>query len=266
MAPIIEDKIVPAGSIPHELEKDAEADNKQQAAQRIKVGEKDMDPNDLAKSYLELEKKLGSQGSELGKYRSQNELLTRQLADMQQRFESANTPAAKQSQDPDFDAMKAQITKAIDSGEISLEEGNARMWDLMDQKATMKAQKAAEKAVMEARSAFEKAQQDKEAEQIQARFLEKNKDFLAFRDSEDAARIKAENPLHDDVSAYYENKANLAMQKYEELASKIESGAKPKGPVVDKPGSAIRTQNLNKPRSFEERRQAAFAAANAIGS
>jgi|GEM_PF-1916300 len=265
MAPIIEDKIIPAGNIPHELEKDAKTDNNQQETQRIKVGEKDMDPNDLAKSYLELEKKLGSQGSELGKYRSQNDLLMQQLADMQQRLGSANTPA-KQSQDPDFDAMKAEIAKAIDSGEISLEEGNAKMWDLMDQKATMKAQKAAEKAVMEARSAFDKAQQEKEAEQIKARFLEKNKDFLAFRDSEDAARIKADNPLHDDVSAYYENKANIAIQKYEELASKIESGAKPKGPVVDKPGSAIRTQNLNKPRSFEERRQAALAAANAVGS
>jgi hypothetical protein len=255
-----DDAIIPAGGLPP-------TDKEPQAppTTKIKVGEKEMDPADLAKSYLELQKKLGEQGNELGKFRGQSEILLRQVADMQERMAGQQRGEQKQNQPPDFEAQKAAITKAIDSGEISVEEGNAKMWDLMDERATMKAQKIAEKAVMEARSAFEKAQQDREAEQIKAKFLDKNKDFLAFRDSEDAARIKAEDPVHDDVSAYYAWIAMKAVQQFNELSDRVQSGAKPKGPVVDKPGSAIRTQNLSKPRSFEERRQAALAAANATG-
>lgn len=252
------DGIIPSGSLPPNSDKASDGSNPEPSTSRIKVGDREMAPEELAKSYEELQKKLGSQGNELGKYRSQNELLMNQLSTMQQMQAKPKEPEKPKA---DFEALQKELLQGIETGDLSLEDALKKGLSLANENATHKAREATRLAVEEAQAAFQKAWKERDAQEVQNRFLSKNKDFIDFRQSEDAARIKAENPLHDDVSAYYEWKAIQAQQQYEDLQKKIEAGAKPAGPVLDKPGNSIRSQNLNKPRSFEERRAAARAAA-----
>lgn len=226
----------------------------------IKVGDKEYKtPDELAKAYEKLHSKFGEAGKERGDLKAQNKVLAQQLEALMKQQQSKPEEAKPKT---DYEAMRLDIAKKVSNGDLSAEEGLDAMAKWSADFANYKASDAMERAVATMREQLDAKFQDLEARKIQEKFQEKNPDYPQVAQSGELDRYMAENPMHDQFSAYYAYKADQLAARLQEIEGRVQSGAKPTGPVVASPGNQIRNTNPTNqgPRAPSDRRAAMLAA------
>jgi anti-sigma28 factor (negative regulator of flagellin synthesis) len=181
--------------------------------------------DDLAKSYTELEKKLGEQGAR-----------TKHLTDLLLQSQKSAKPEPA-VQGPTYEQQIGEIQQRIENGEISVSEG-----------VVMSNNLTAEYAAKRATERMDKTLREREVQKERESFLESNPDFEELRQSGVLDKVKRNMPnLHDDFSAYYALKAEqnrlaveAARKQGIELgkteAARIAEGDRRTKKVLQKPG------------------------------
>lgn len=258
---------IPAGSVPNNSEtptskSDGETTQASESTgtstqSTIKIGDKEYgSPEELAKAYTSLEKKLGSQGSEVGELRKQNQLLMRQMEQALDKQKATETQ--QQAPKTDYEALMADIKTKVDSGDLSIEEA-------LFQSNQITAQMAEERALSKAEQFMSQQLQQRDAQSIQKDFLKENPDFLELQQSGALEQVKASNPLHDDLSAYYALQAQQAYERGKMEQAALKEGAARTDKVLTKPGSTIRQENKKRPSNPSEMKKAMLAALQSAG-
>ena len=243
---VMENKdVMPAGSLPPEIENEEITEQPVEPQTPPVVEEppklllgKFKTQEDLASAYKDLEGKLGQQGTEVGNLRKQVELASQMLSNQQ-------TPQGKNTNDrvAEIDSQLKLIEERGNAGDLTTGEA-----------ATQAAQLAAEKATIQSTRQFQQILKQNKAEEIQTNFIKNNPDFKQLQQDGTLDQIKAENPLHDNFSAYMEYKgrkvASDAQAKTEEAykkglaeGTKLKEGIQPTTKVLSKPGGNIRQVN-----------------------
>jgi hypothetical protein len=199
-------------------------------------------PEELAKAYAELEKDHGRIGSELGNTRKQNELLMNHLnAQLQNQGQAGN--AGAQPQLTDFDTEIANTTQMVEAGDLSVGEGMKKVAELTAAKVASMSQQQ-----------FAEYDKKRSAETVLQQFRRDNPEFDQVLASGALEPFKQANPMHDNLSAFYEWKGQQAItaaeQKVKEAYEKgkaetaaLAAGADGTRKVLTKPGGEARTTN-----------------------
>lgn len=256
---------IPAGSLPPEIEEttatpEAQVEINKEGGDSADTGKgnenplilgKFKTPDDLAKSYQELEQEHGRKSTELGSLRKQVDMLSNLVSNQSKQN---NAPAQATDRVSMIDKELAAVKEQADAGDLTSGEAAMRAANL-----------AAEKATIMAQSQFQNFMKTQKAEEIQAKFIKDNPDFRPLLDSGQLDAIKAENPMHDNFSAFLEYKmrqkgaeaqqsAKAAYDKGLQEGTKLKEGVQPASKVLSKPGTAIRqTNNQQGPVSDRER-------------
>jgi len=220
----------------------------------IKVGNKTYkDASELVGAYGELEKKLGSQGNEVGDLRRKTQELAAQLEETRKAAEAKN-----EAPKTDHDQMMAEIQKQVDEGELSVEEAIFKTSEIT-------AAKLAEQAAITAQNTINQALQERDQAQAIKEFHQANPKFAEVQASGILEQYKAQNPMEDDLSAFRMWERDQAFEAGKAAQSQIEAGAQQTDNVLTKPGQTIRQTNTPKPVTVEERKASMLAAINAAG-
>jgi len=182
-------------------------------------------PDDMAKSYTELENKLGSQGAQI-----------KHLSDLLLQSQKSARPEPA-VQGPTYEQQIAEIQQKIENGEIAVSEG-----------VVMSNNLTAEYAAKRATERMDKTIREREVQKERETFLESNPDFDELRQSGVLDKVKRNMPnLHDDFSAYYAFKAEQNRLAIEDArkqgvelgkteAARIAEGDRRTKKVLQKPG------------------------------
>lgn len=246
---------IPAGSLPlNEEDNSTPPAGKQEAAAesedkgggaKAEVPEKfqGKTTDDLIKMYQDLEKDHGRIGKEVGDLRKQTDIQTKQTELLLNQLSSLSQERGKPSgqQAPDFDQRIADLKTAVESGDMDIGEAFAQTVAL-----------TTERAGAIATEAVKRARQEENATAAKDRFLKDNPDFPELQQSGELAKIRAENPMHDDFSAYHEYKRREALSTLDARVKeafdkgiaeggKLAQGAEAAGRVSGKSGASVRT-------------------------
>jgi len=198
------DKVLVGDDMPKEEEpkedpKQEEAALEEEPKEEKLYAGKFKSPEDMEKSYSELESKLGEQGSRLGESEKQNSVLSSQL-------EKSQKEPAKEEPKTDFDAMLADVASQMEEGDLSISEG-----------LTKSAQISAQMGAAQAVDGVRQDQERRVVEGSKAQFAEQNPDFFEMQQSGALEEIKSSLPgFHDDVSAFFAHKEQLTKATFEE--------------------------------------------------
>lgn len=154
-------------------------------------------PEELEKAYMGLESKMGEQGKEMGDLRKQNQEMNAKLFTLVDRLgQQGNTTGTTEPSAPDYDAQVSDIMGKVEEGDLKISEALKKAMDL-----------ASAKTLSLAQESFEAMNAQNTAAAAKKAFIEKNPDFIQTQQSGELEKIKAEDPLHDDYSAYFALKA-----------------------------------------------------------
>lgn len=187
------------------------------------------DMKSLQEQLANAQKLLGRQGKELGELRQSYTALSEKAQ-----------KAADTSSNPDFDTRLADIQAQVDSGDIDF-----------GQALRLTAQLSAEMGASQAATNIQGQLRQDENRKIQQAFLDANPEFTELVETGALDEIKAANPLHDDVSAYYEYQAvktradmaaaiEKARQEGEQKGVKEADQVRNAQKVLGKQGDAVR--------------------------
>ncbi len=226
-------------------------------------------PEDLESAYGELASKLGEQGSTVGELKTQNKVLMDQLQNMHQSKSQEVEQAREEAPPTDYEKMLRDISKKADDGDISMEEALFQTAEITRERTEAVVESRAESVLDEAVKKFEQTLSERDTQAVVDKFNVDNPDFAEFQSSGAKNQMLTDNPLHDDLSAFYawkasqaEAKAAEAFEKGKAEAARIKAGSEPATKVLSKPGQSIQAQNkVNKPMTPAERRASAFRAA-----
>lgn len=196
---------------------------------------------DLEKGYTELESKLGQQGEELGSSRKQVDTLVEQLESMK--------PPEKTNEGQDASTKLDSLIEQARGGEIDLA-------DAILEASKYSSEMGAERAINQ----FQELQEQQQVEASKTKFEEDNPGFTEFVEAGEAEKVKSAYPgLHDNFSAWFQYKADLAAQEAYEKGKnegmEVAQGDKATGNVLPGEGSDHQMQQLgegNKPLSEKE--------------
>lgn len=225
-------------------------------------------PEDMEKSYTELEQKMSEQGDEVGTLRKEKETLLG-LLEKQQQAPNA-TPEEKQEAE-DLTAKLQEISQKVEDGDLTISEGMLQTSQITQQIATKNTL-----------ASMETMQQQKAFESSRAKFAQDNPDFFEMQESGALDEIKGQLPgFHDDISAFYAKKAldsqaalgaavEAARQEGFEAGkaemAKVASGDQNTRKVLQKPGNTAKDIGTKTPGSYSqtEMRQSGLAALQAV--
>ena len=118
-----------------------------------------------------------------------------------------------------------EVYRELEDGDISVEEA-------MQRSNVLTAELAAQKGAKEATEKMGEIFQEREAKEIQDKFLKDNPDFAELRDSGKLEPIKEElGGMHDDFSAYFAFRAGQAGEGKTSVEG--EQTNKPQAPLSD---------------------------------
>jgi len=199
---------------------------------------------EVVPAYQALEQDHGRLGSEVGSLRKINERLVETLNQV-----TAGTNAGQpQGQPPaptDYDALLAETTNAVESGDLSVGEGMRKVTEI-----------AVQKTAALAKQTFTEMDSQRNAQAFLTQFQRDNPDYMDAVQSGELEAIKRANPMHDNLSAFYEWKAGRAQSAAEKAVqeayqkgrtemAELAKGADATTRVLGKAGSEARTTNTN---------------------
>lgn len=226
--------------------------------------EPDKKAADSQKSYDELKKLYDRQANELGEMR-------KVVTDLQAAQKKPDTKDAdKKTQKTN---ASDELTKAFDEfGSLDFYEDDSagkKAAEILKKAVGLTAKMVREETLAEAENTVKGILQEKDTDTMTDKFLETNPDFTELQGQGAFQALKTKNPLHDDFSAYYAYKSDQAMQHVAELESQLEEarkaaslgrGDEATAKVFTKPGTDLRTQQRQKPKSRSELKQSALEA------
>lgn len=197
----------------------------------------DKTPEELIAILEENDRFKGQQSTEIGEMR-------KQLAELTSKLDKSGKDGDKDGKDkgapehPDYASQVADLKKALDNGEISLQQYTDGV---------------AEIAVSRAQQAVMTTLQEKEAtaqrEKSESQFIEQYPDFVDVYKTGATAEVIKAMPILDHVSAYFMIKGREAQQKIDALTAEVDglkkmqadalaNGAKAADKVIKQPGNA----------------------------
>lgn len=222
--------------------------------------------DDASKGLQELQKKLDSQGTEVGSLRKQNRELFDAFRDVQKTQASAGVKDSdpKSTSGDDLQGVLAEYGKLdfVEDADAS-KKGAA----LMQQAIGLTAKMVKEDTLSEAGAQVQDLLQEKDANVMMNKFYEANPEFSGLQEEGAFQALKDSNPLHDDFSAYYEHQAQESASKISELEAALEEaknvanlagGDDRTSKVFSKPGGDLRGGNVIKPKTVSELKQSAL--------
>ncbi|WP_289020399.1 hypothetical protein [Desulfobacter postgatei] len=251
-----------AGKASQEGEKEEPAKEERLYAGKFKT------PEDMEKSYAELEAKQGQIGNEVGTLRKERETLL-SLLEKQQQAPDATKEEKQEAED--LTAKLQEISQKVEDGDLTIAEGMLQTSQITQQIATKNTL-----------ASMESMQQQKALEGSRAKFAEDNPDFFEMLQSGALKEVKDQLPVfHDDISAFYAKKAfdaqsNLAaavdaarkegFEAGKAEMAKIADGDSNTRKVLQKPGETAKNIGTKKTGSYSqnEMRQSGLAALQAV--
>lgn len=222
--------------------------------------------DDASKGLQELQKKLDSQGTEVGSLRKQNKDLFDAFRDVQKSQAPAGDKSAssKSTTGDELQGVMAEYGK-IDFVEDA--EASKKGAALMQQAIGLTAKMVKEDTLSEAGAQVQNLLQEKDANVMMDKFHQANPDFAGLQEQGAFQALKDSNPLHDDFSAFYEHQSQESAGKISELETALEEAKKVANlaggddrtsKVFSKPGGDLRGGNKSKPQSVSELKQSAL--------
>jgi hypothetical protein len=259
---------IPAGSLPFGADtSDAGAKAQTDTAADAQTGDQPIlgkykTQEDLIKAHQELESRLGSQGSELGDLRKQSEFLMQQNQALMDKLGTTSKSDKKNdAAAPDFNAQIKDLADKVESGDLDIASA-------LKQQAALTVDKMGQ--VLDQKLIAAKTQS--EADKIRDKFLGEHPDFAEMQKSGRLAQIRAANPIHDDLTAYFEikrqeavadvdTKIKTAMEQGRIEGAKLAQGAEAAGRVQGKNGAspARSATTIQNPRNEGELLQGMMA-------
>lgn len=240
------DNAIPSGSVPLDQPID-----QGKAVDQGKTGNDTEKPilgkfktaDEVVPAYEAVEKEKGRLADEIGGLRKQNEMLLN-LVSHQSKGGGSREPT-KQEPAPDFDKLLSETTNAVESGEMSIGEGLKKVADL-----------SAKQTASIAKQTFLELDNERNAKTFLDQFQKDNPDYAQAVQSGELEAIRAQNPMHDNLSAFYEWKAvkarteaeqavKDAFEKGKKETADLASGADATKRVLGKSGSEARATNQN---------------------
>ena len=247
---MLPENAIPAGSQPIDQSPVKETAPGQTTKEAIDQAAKDnlilgkfKSADEVVPAYQELEKDHGRLGAEVGSLRKQNEMLFN-LASNATKGGSVQDPGqGKQEPGPDFDKMLSETTNAVESGDMSVGEGLKKVAELTTQKVAALAKQT-----------FTELDTERNAKAVLDQFRKDNPDFQEALQSGEFTAIRAQNPMHDNLSAYYawktaktqteaEQKVKDAFERGRTETAALAAGADATKRVLGKAGSEARMTN-----------------------
>jgi len=241
---------IPAGSLPPEQNPTGEPLPGQATKAAIDQTAKDQlilgkfkTSDEVVPAYQELEKDHGRLGSEVGQLRKDKEMLMGLIN--RGAAQQPNQQPATQEPAQDYDKLLEETTNAVEAGDLSVGEGLKKVASLTAQKMAVLAK--------ETYSQLDSARTSKE---ILSQFQKDNPEFNEALNSGALDAIRAQNPMHDNLSAFYEWKSAKtqadaaqavkdAYEKGKNEMAELAKGADATGRVLGKSGSEARVTNTN---------------------
>lgn len=131
----------------------------------------------------------------------------------------------------------SQIFRDVDQGALSMGEGLRRVAEIQSQATERAVKDSVQETVGELANQVRNEFARRDTISTEQQFYKDHPDFLEIQKSGALERIKAEQPMHDQLSAYYAYKAKQEFQR-----GKAEKPTPPGGPVD---GSSKPTKPLN---------------------
>lgn len=252
------EETIPYGAMPpepeeQEADKDDATELETTQEEQQPADEKQQPEMDYQKSYLELQKKFGEHSNVVGELRKQNQTLAQQMEELK-RAAAQREEAARNAQPPtDYEKMLAEIAKKFDDGEITPEQALIESNKITRQWSKAEAEAEKQALLQQARQEVQSLLSEKDAQQVVGKFHESNPDFKAMQEAGQLDQLKAEDPLLDDLSAYWKAQAlkaqELATAKFEEgkkEALRVAAGSERAGKVLSDPGKSMQTKQQPK--------------------
>ena len=216
------------------------------------------------KGFNELQDLYGRQTNELGTLRGQVGDLTNSLTQFMQQSQGPKQPATEEG--PSTEDELAKVFNEYSKLDFLNDEDAARKGaELLKNAVMVTAKTVKDETLKAAGSQFKEVLSQRDAESIKDDFLKSNPRFVELQKSGVFRDLKAQNPLHDDFSAYYETLASEAATKVSELevalqeakkAANLAGGDTQTSRVFTKPGSSARTPG-EQPKTEKDRIESA---------
>lgn len=200
----------------------------------------------LEANYQNLQTEYGRRGSEVGELRQT-------VANLQSEIPKLVEQAKATHPATDYEAMLANINTKFESGEITVSQALAET-------ARITAAVSGQKAEQTAQAVISKALSERDNADVKKAFLGKYTDFPSIVESGALEPIKAENPLMNNVSAYFAYKATQEYERGKAEMAALKEGTKVAATVMGKPGADLSKQNKPKPTTDAEISQSMLAA------
>jgi len=215
---------------------------------------------DYKKSYEELQKKFGEHSNVVGELRKQNQTLAQQVAEIQAQAKEREKVAREAPPPTDYEKMLSDIADKLESGQISERQALVESNKITREWTKAEAAQEKEQLLTQARSEVQNILSQKDSEQIINKFHEQNPDFVTLQSQGAFEQMKQEDPLLDDLAAYWKTKAMSAAEEkaaaFEQgkmEALRIKGGSEKAGKVIADPGTSMQTQQKpNRPASEAE--------------
>lgn len=215
---------------------------------------------DYQKRYEELSKKFGEHSNVVGELRKQNQAMSQQMADIQQQAATREKEARNMEPPTDYEKMLTDIADKLDQGQISERDALVQSNKITREWTKAEGAQEREQLLNQARSEVQNILSQKDSDQVVSKFHEKNPDFQELQSQGAFDQLKAEDPLLDDLSAFWKYKATTAAQEKtaafeagKQDALRIKGGSDKAGKVLADPGTSMQTQQKsNRPASEAE--------------
>lgn len=246
-----------------ETEEQAPEQEQQEAAEKL-YANKYKSPEDLEKAYISLQSKIGQRANELSELRTSNQQLSEQVSKIAQMYEQQQQQEAAPA--VDYNEQANQIYKAVDTGEIELGEGLRRLDEIRQNQYAEISKNQGEAVLTEMQAAYQADLRARDEQKMIDEFHKKEPRFREFAESGAMEELMSSNPMHNELSAYYEWKAQQAFEDGRKQEEKVRSGSAPAKRVSGAPGSAIKDvpqkqqSNLSKTELHNSMLQAALSA------
>jgi len=225
---------------------------------------------DLEKGYGELERKLTDQGAEVGALRNQTQQLINQLSMQAQQSGGGNDGGAQTSE---AGTALAEALASFDKLDfVADDDAPGKAAALLKDIVGLTAATTKEEVLGAATNEFGKVLTERDNASIRDRFLSENPDFEGLQQDGTLMALKAENPMHDDFSAYYAHKAGALATQMSELQAELDEakrianladGDAGTSSVFTKQGGASRNGQRPTPKTRQERHASALEAVRA---
>jgi len=231
-----------------------EAEDKEASApETTQESQPEKQPMDYEKSYQELHKKFGEHSNVVGELRKQNQQLMQEMQAIKESSSKREEAARNLPPPTDYEKMLAEIAQKADEGEITLQQALLESNKITREWSKAEAERDKQSLLEQARGEVQNLLSAKDAEQVVNKFHEANPDFNQLREQGAFDALKAEDPLLDDLSAYWKTKAleaqkaaDLRFEEGKKEALRVAAGSEKAGKVLSDPGKSM--QNTQKPK------------------